>query len=109
MHKIVVIGEMNDIYGFKGLGVEISVRDSKLDTAQELADCVKKFCCKGYGIIYITESIAGKIADEILTYQDRTKPAIVLIPSAISGPNTGLGQKNLRRLVEKAVGSDILK
>ena len=45
----------------------------------------------------------GKILDE---YKERALPAIVSVPSPKG--TTGAAMKNLKKIVEQAVGSDIL-
>ncbi|MDR1467124.1 MAG: V-type ATP synthase subunit F [Oscillospiraceae bacterium] len=108
MHKIAVIGEMDNVYGFRGLGFEVFIYDESSEP-EDVIKCINRLFCEKYAIIYITESVAKGVAGEILSYQDQKMPAIVLIPGD-SGDKfcAGNGDLNLRKLVEKAVGSDIL-
>ncbi|MBR3244460.1 MAG: V-type ATP synthase subunit F, partial [Parasporobacterium sp.] len=59
-----------------------------------------------YAVIYITESLKAEIEDTIAKYKDQRLPAIIPIPG-VSG-NTGQGMVDVKRLVEQAVGSDII-
>ena len=102
MSKIAVMGDKDSICGFASLGLETI----PLEDATAAAETLKKLAGNDYAVIYITEALAVKITDEIDKYRNRTAPAIILIPG-ITG-NTGLGMSNVRRAVEKAVGSDIL-
>ena len=60
----------------------------------------------GYGVIFLTEQLAGQIPDVLDAYAHRTLPALIPIPG-VSG-NTGIGMRNVHRAVERAVGSDLL-
>jgi len=102
MYRIAVLGDKDSIYGFAALGLEIYPTEDS-NTAIET---LKKMANKDYAVIYITEALAAKIPEEIDRYRDRVTPAIILIPG-ING-NTGMGLYNVKRAVEKAVGSDIL-
>lgn len=102
-YKIAIIGSADAIGGFKAIGVEaISV--------QSADDCREKFLTAfdspDYGILFITEDWAEKIKDTIENLPTRALPSIVAIPSQ-SG-STGVGLANLKKIVEQAVGSDIL-
>lgn len=102
MYRIAVLGDKDSIYGFAALGLEIyPTEDSNV-----AIDTLKKLANNDYAVIYITEALAVKIPEEIDKYRERVTPAIILIPGVIG--NTGLGLYNVKRAVEKAVGSDIL-
>ena len=59
-----------------------------------------------YAIIYITESLAAEISEEIDRYRERVTPAIILIPGVLG--NTGEGVLGVKKSVEQAIGSDIV-
>ncbi|MEG0803654.1 MAG: V-type ATP synthase subunit F [Pygmaiobacter sp.] len=102
MYQAAVMGDRDSIYGFAALGLAIyPVRgqDEAVHTLQTLAKSET-------AVIFITEALAGELAGEIAVYADKLTPAIIPIPGAFG--NTGLGVANLRRFVEKAVGSDII-
>ena len=102
MHKLAVIGDKDSIYGFALLGLDVYPTDNVEDKAR----LFKKLCSGNYGIIYITEALATELLDEIDKYSDVTVPAIIPIPG-VKG-NTGMGMNNVKKAVEKAVGSDII-
>ena len=56
--------------------------------------------------MYITEGLAAELYTEIERYKEQLLPAIILIPGI--SQNTGEGVENVKKCVEKAVGSDIL-
>jgi len=102
-YKIAIIGSVDAIGGFRAIGVEaISVKSED--------DCRKKFLeafnSENYGILFITENWAEKIKDIFENLPTKALPSIVSIPSQ-SG-STGIGLSNLKKIVEQAVGSDIL-
>lgn len=70
------------------------------------AETLRKVADSAYAVIYITEGLAAELADEIEKYKEKMMPSIILIPG-ISG-NTGVGVENVKKCVEKAVGSDII-
>lgn len=102
MYKVAVIGDGDSIYGFASLGLEVF----PVDEAKEAVKTIRKMVNGGYAVIYITESLAAKIPEEIDRYKDARIPAIILIPG-VTG-NTGAGLLEVSKSVERAVGSDIL-
>ena len=102
MYKVAVIGDKDSIYGFASIGLDIHPCD---DPAEAVRD-IRNMAEIGYGVIYITESLASQIESELDLYRERPQPAIIPIPG-VQG-NTGLGMRNVSGFVEQAVGSDIL-
>ena len=102
MYKIAAMGVPDNIYGFASIGLDIFPEDKMDDPEATLRTLVDS----GYAVIYITESLAVRLQDELEQYKSKQLPVIVPIPG-ISG-NKGMGMKAIGRAVEKAVGSDIL-
>ncbi len=104
MYKVAVMGDYDSIYGFAALGLSTfpveDDRDTCAATLKHLADNDE------YAVIYITESTAALLGEEIEKYREQTRPAIILIPG-VSG-NTGVGIAQVKKSVEQAVGSDII-
>ena len=105
MYKAAVMGDWDSIYGFSALGLD-TFRVEAETSAEEAADTLKKLSQSKYEVIYITESLAKRIPEEIDRYRLMPSPAVILIPG-ISG-NTGDGLKAVKKSVEQAVGSDII-
>ncbi|MCP1101036.1 V/A-type H+-transporting ATPase subunit F [Aequitasia blattaphilus] len=102
MYKIAVIGDYDSIYGFATLGIDtFPIHDEN-----EAKTKLKELTGGLYKIIYITESLASKLTEEIEKYEEQITPAIILIPGI--SDNTGEGINRVKQSVEKAVGSDIL-
>lgn len=107
MYKIAVIGSSDCVIGFRALGLDTFAVDSVEETRKTLREITRpNDSGKEYAIIYIEETKAADVMDEIRKFNERPTPAIILIPGR-DGP-IGLGQSALKEAVEKAVGSDIL-
>ena len=102
MRKVAVMGDYDSIYGFSALGLDIYPVKEKDEAKQTL----KKLALGEYAIIYVVESLAKNLSEEIDKYKESISPAIILIPG-ISG-NTGEGVAQVKSFVEQAVGSDVL-
>lgn len=102
MYKIGVIGDKSSVQGFLAIGLDIFVCDSKEEATTALSKCVKN----DYAIIYITEQLAALIPDEIEKYSEAQLPAIIPIPG-FKG-SLGIGMANVKKSIERAVGSDII-
>lgn len=102
MYKIAVIGDRDSIYGFATLGLETFPVLNAGEGAREL----KRLAADDYAIIYITEQLQSQIMDTVSQYNDMRLPVIIPIPG-VSG-NTGQGLANISKLVERAVGTDIV-
>ncbi|MBR3403507.1 MAG: V-type ATP synthase subunit F [Parasporobacterium sp.] len=102
MYKIAVIGDRDSIYGFATLGLDTF----PVLNAEEGARKLDELAHSEYAIIYITEQLQGRISSTVEKYRDQQLPAIIPIPG-VNG-NTGNGMAAVKRLVEQAVGSDII-
>ena len=101
--KIAMIGSRDAILGFKVLGVEVVDVDSEEKAKKE----VRRIYDSGsYASIFITEDWVDKIKTFLDELTPRALPAIVAIPSQHG--STGAGLRGIRKIVEQAVGSDIL-
>ncbi len=102
MYKIAVMGDRDSVLAFSSVGIDVVAIDETKQPAKEL----KKLADNDYAIIFITEALATQIKTEIEKYKTSVIPAIILIPGVRD--NTGEAMDNLKKLVEQAVGSDIL-
>ncbi|MDD4606769.1 MAG: V-type ATP synthase subunit F [Patescibacteria group bacterium] len=101
-YQIAILGSANAVLGFKALGVEIFPVVEIADAHQAL----EKIKNGSYGVLFITEDWATQLKDEIDELARQTMPAITFIPSQHG--TTNYGYQNLKKIVEQAVGSDIL-
>ncbi|MBE6633610.1 MAG: V-type ATP synthase subunit F [Ruminococcaceae bacterium] len=103
MYKIGIIGNRDAVQGFMAVG--FAVRE--VSDAQEAAKTLHAMTKSGeFGIIFLTENYAMQLEEELTRYRDLPIPAIVSIPGQEG--SSGYGMNNLRRAVERAVGTDIL-
>lgn len=102
MYKIGVMGEKDSVLGFKALGFSVFPVTSPEEAEKTLKDLAQT----GYAVIYITEHVFEKLLNDIEEYKSRQLPAIIPIPG--NQDSLGLGMKNIKKSVEKAVGADIL-
>ena len=102
MYKIAIMGESDSIYGFATLGLDTYPVDNPENAQRTLRNLAES----NYAVVYVTESTASGIQNEIDRYSEEKLPAIILLPG-VSG-NTGDGVRNVSKSVEQAVGSDII-
>ncbi|MBQ6927831.1 MAG: V-type ATP synthase subunit F [Oscillospiraceae bacterium] len=105
MYKIAVIGGPDSVIGFRALGLDAYPVSSSHEAKQTLREITKP-SNDPYVIIYLEETLAEPILDDIKKYNELPTPAIILIPGR-DGP-IGIGQNALQQAVEKAVGTNIL-
>ena len=102
MHKIGIIGDKDSVLGFMAVGFSVFVADDMISAAAALRRAARE----GYAVIFVIESIALKIKNEISEYRSAPMPAVIVIPGK-SG-SSGYGMNNIKKSVERAVGADIL-
>lgn len=114
-YSIAIIGSREAILGFRALGVEtVAVKNYKeateklyeLKRTKQVIDG-KETETPQFAIIFVTEDLAQDISkDDYKKLSIGALPAIIPIPSHKG--STGFGLTKLRRVVEQAVGSDIM-
>lgn len=102
-YKIAILGNKDAVLGFKALGVETFGVDN-LNEAEKIISII--YSAADYAIIFITEDWMSQLNEFMEKLERRALPAIVAIPSQQG--TTGAGLRNLKKIVEQAVGSDIL-
>ncbi len=103
MHKkIAVVGDRESILGFRAVGFHTF---ESVSPAEDRA-LIGRLARSDFGVIFITEQALEPIQDVLETYKDEKIPAIIPIPSKEG--TLGLGMKNVKSSVERAVGADIL-
>lgn len=104
--KIAAFGEKDIMLIFKAAGIDVFPLKNKSGEIKEAAKKLKQLADSGYGIIFITETLAVKLDSVIREYEHSFQPSIVVIPGP--GKRNDYAMKNLRRTIIKAVGADIL-
>lgn len=100
--KIAIIGDKESVLGYKAVGFHTFVSASPAED-RTLVDRLAK---DDYGVIFITEQALSPIVDILEKYKDDKIPAIIPLPS--KDGTLGLGIRNVKASVERAVGADIL-
>lgn len=103
MYKTAVIGDRDSIICFMSLGFSVFEAENAEDAAKTLHSIASH---GSFAVIFITEDIASKIADDIARYKDAALPAITVIPSKRG--SAGMGSESMRDAVIRAVGADII-
>lgn len=104
MSKIAIIGSQNAILAFRALGF----KDLPIKSVEEGVLAIKKIQQENdYAIVFLTEDWAEKLDKELDILRNVVLPVFTVIPSPALSLN--YGKKELSKIVEKAVGSDILK
>lgn len=102
MSKIAIVGKKDVYLGFKALGV--TVCDARTPQAAEQA--VLDLTSQGFSIIFISEGLARELGTLLERFRKQSTPAIVMIPDNTG--SLGVALERIRKLVERAVGIDIL-
>ena len=111
-HNIAIIGPKTIISGFKALGVTVFDAHNGTEALEILKNIKKDLSTptpetKKFAVIIVNETLAHDIPKEEMEKISRgALPAIVILPG-LEGSH-GAGVEKLRRLAEKAIGSDIL-
>ena len=105
MLKIAVIGGRDTVMGFKALGLDTFPAENASEAGKLLRQLTHESEDE-YAIIYIEETFAQQLNNEIAKFKDSPSPAIILIPGREG--SIGLGLQALHDAVERAVGTNIL-
>ena len=104
MNGIAVIGDGETVLPYKAFGFATFASEAK-DSGSIIRELIS---CDEYSVIFITEEHAEAQGDVLreLKVSERTFPIVIEIPG-ISG-SRGHGRDRIKRIVERAVGADIL-
>lgn len=102
-HKIAAIGEEDAVLGFKALGIEVYPVDGPEATVTLLKQLMND---QGYGIVFVSESMAGQVEELMAEIGSRPLPSLVYIPG--SKGSQGFAMQRMSKIIERAVGADIL-
>ena len=107
-HKIAIIGPRDEVLGFQALGMEPIAHDTPEGVVEKILALKKEEMNgkKKYAVLFILEFLIVDISNEdYKKISADVLPAVIAIPGH-NGPS-GAGEKKIRRIVEKAIGSDI--
>jgi V/A-type H+-transporting ATPase subunit F len=104
MYKIAVMGGADTVLGFRALGLETHPVTGADEARRVLHHLTSE--CQDVAIIYVEETLASALSDEIDRFKNSARPAIILIPGREG--STGQGLTALHEAVKRAIGTDIL-
>ena len=102
MYRIAAIGDRDSVYGFGVLGIDVVA----IEYGEYPTEKFRRIANGEYAVIYITESLALQLEAEIDRLSQHPLPAVIPIPGVKD--DNGIGIANVKKYVEKAVGSDII-
>lgn len=102
MSKVAIVGKKDVYLGFKALG--LTVRDARTPEAAERA--ILDLVSQGFSVVFVSESLASGLSAVLDRFSKQSTPAIVMIPDNTG--SLGIARERIRKLVERAVGIDIL-
>jgi vacuolar-type H+-ATPase subunit F/Vma7 len=102
LNQIYFIGEEDQLRGFTVLGTTVV----GVHSIHEAEEALRKAVSGGAVAVFITEEFGGRMWETLASYADRPLPVITLIPS--SSGSKGIAYERIRRMVERAVGADVL-
>jgi V/A-type H+/Na+-transporting ATPase subunit F len=107
-----IVGPEDVVSGFRALGVDAYPAEHSTALLETLSRIRRMYqqdsTVLKYAVVIVTESlVAGIPSDEWERVTRGVLPAVVVLPG-LEG-STGEGVRHLRRLAERAVGSDILQ
>jgi len=104
MSDIAVLGEDRNITGFKPFGVDVYLYEGRDET---ISDWFRDIIKKDYKLILVTESISMKLKEQIDALWMKELPVVLTIRGM--GETSRIAFGRLRRLVIKAVGTDLFQ
>jgi V/A-type H+/Na+-transporting ATPase subunit F len=113
-YSIAIVGPKEAVAGFALLGAHVVPANTTAEAVDALLKLKKTMVTDGgrehnaYGIVFVSEDLASGISpDDEKKLSRGALPAIVPLPSHRGA--SGYGIARLKRIVERAIGSDILK
>lgn len=114
-YRIAIVGSREAVSGFALLGIEVAPVSSTEEAVAKLYDLKKQMTRDDqgmerntYAIVFVTEDLMADISpDDEKRLIRGALPAIIPLPSHKGA--TGYGLDRLKRIVERAIGSNILQ
>lgn len=101
-YRIGIIGNRSIIQSFKLFGIEIF----PINSLEEGRAVIKKISQDNFAVLFITEDWMEKLDQDLTELKQKSIPAVVSLPTHLSQNDYGV--KELKKTIERAVGSDIL-
>ncbi len=102
MANMGVIGDRDSVLLFKAVGLDVFVETD----ADQASRTLGRLSREGYKVVFMTEELYASCTEAVSRYKSEAFPAVIPIPS--NKGTTGVGMRELKLNVEKAIGADIL-
>ncbi len=99
MGNVIVVGDKESVMPFKMFGIE--ALELQTSDKEKFSDLLKK-----YSVIFVTEYFAKIFSDIIESVRKSNYPIIVEFPGINGSYN--IGRTKIKKIVEHAIGTDIL-
>jgi vacuolar-type H+-ATPase subunit F/Vma7 len=112
-YKFAVVGNVSSVKLYQALGAEtyaVSNNDDAREQTEKLFTAAKADENKSavYAVVFVEEDFYKTFPEDLIEkFSRKALPAIIPVPSPKSGDDNFAGNR-LRKIVERAVGSDIL-
>ena len=101
MYQVAVMGDRDSMIGYRAVGMTVVAIEDPADAAPAIEQLIQA----RYAVIFITEALAETNEAYLKTLRNISLPAIIPIPS-MQG-STGLGMRQIKESVRRAVGIDL--
>ena len=103
MYGVAVIGDRDSVIGFRALGMTVLETDDPVLAGEKLRQLVNQ----RFAVIFMTEILVEQNHEYLQSLRSQRLPAVIPIPS-LTG-STGLGMRQVRESVRRAVGMDLIE
>lgn len=100
--KVGMLGGRTSILGFRALGVDTFT----VPRPQDAPEVFGRIELSDYAVLFITEPVYEVLKEDLASLEGRPLPVVTVIPAVTS--TGGVGLSELKALVERAVGTDVL-
>lgn len=102
MSKAAILGDKTSTLSFKAIGIDAYV----IEKESQIEEAWNKVIKGDYSVVFLTEALYPKLSSLVEEIREQFTPAVVIVPSGKE--TTQEGQKRIKKIVERAVGVDIL-
>lgn len=102
MHRLAIIGDTDSVLAFRAVGF-----DTFLTEARNAPDLLKeKYNSGTYAAIFLSETLAGKMEEQLAEYDKKPFPAVGILP--LGRIREMVGTHRMKKISIRATGTDIL-
>lgn len=102
MYKVGIIGDFENVAYFGAIGMETFSPKAPEDTSK----IIERLAKNDFAVIFVSEKYYGAAEKAVKKYAETALPAIIPLPCG--GSPQGIGRRQMKQFVERAVGSDVI-